>query len=217
MKTSILNEGIVKIIESKDVFLLEQKGWKKKEKERKESYGYKDYFFIKKMIMENSRSKKKNQSMALIDNKNIFDSLPPRIDSKNSKHFKDISSYNNISKIEYRKVANERHIIQWKSILETNYLNINNRIFLGNSLFPLLFCTPLIPFSIELKYADYEFKTTSKNKPPILYRQFKVICKKLRFWSSTKHCKKIYWWHKNTNWSGQIYEKNNKKVSGKHY
>ena len=43
---------------------------------KKESYGYKDQLLINKMIMETSRSKQKNLSMAWIDYDEAFDIIP---------------------------------------------------------------------------------------------------------------------------------------------
>ena len=51
-----------------DILHLEQKGLKKD--------GCKDQFIINKMIMKNCRSKQKNISMAWIDFKKAFDSVP---------------------------------------------------------------------------------------------------------------------------------------------
>ena len=41
----------------------------------------------------------------------------------------------------------------------------------------LPFCITLTSLSIELTNTDYGHKTKTKNKPPILYGRFKVICK----------------------------------------
>ena len=63
-------------------------------------------------------------------------------------------------------------------MLKINRLNINNGIFQEDSLSPLLFCIALIKerFPQNLK-TGCGYKTTSKNKPPLSYGQFKVIWK----------------------------------------
>ena len=48
------------------------------------------------------------------------------MDSKSSKHFKVISCYNNIPKMQYEKVAYNFRIIHEKETLKTNNLNFNN-------------------------------------------------------------------------------------------
>ena len=74
---------------------------------------------------------------------------------KSSKHFKDVPNHIKILNITNmdRKPTNLR-LIQEKSILETNNLNINNGIFQGNLIYPLFyfyfFCIDLIFMSVEL-------------------------------------------------------------------
>ena len=66
------------------------------------------------------------------------------MDSKSSTiFFKDISSYDNIPRIQYGKIN------PWKSMLKTNSLNINNRIFESS------FCMAQVPLPIELQNTDY--------------------------------------------------------------
>ena len=70
MIASILKDRIVKFIKVKSIFLLEYTGC------RKESYGCKVQFCIKKVILENSRSKSKNLSFVWIYYKNTFSYIP---------------------------------------------------------------------------------------------------------------------------------------------
>ena len=55
------------------------------------------------MIMEDCRSKMKKKYN--YDLNWIPDNVPHQMDSKNSKHFEDIPSYNSISKIQDEKTA----------------------------------------------------------------------------------------------------------------
>ena len=68
--TSILSERTYTFIENNEVFPLEQKGCKKG------SYGCKDQLLINKMLLEHCKSKHRNMSMAWIDYKKAFDSVP---------------------------------------------------------------------------------------------------------------------------------------------
>ena len=67
---SVLTDRTYLHLEQNDLLPLEQKGY------RHGSYGCKDQLLINKMILENSKKRKRNLSCAWIDYKKTFDSVP---------------------------------------------------------------------------------------------------------------------------------------------
>ena len=63
-------------------------------------------------------------------------------------------------------------------MLRTNNLNINNGIFQGNWLSPLLFRIALIPVSIELKNKKYGYKIETKKITHLFYMDHLKFYKK---------------------------------------
>ena len=68
--TSVLTDKIYSFLEGNNMFPLEQKGCKRG------TYGCKDQLLINKMINDDCHARKKNLSMAWIDYKKAFDSIP---------------------------------------------------------------------------------------------------------------------------------------------
>ena len=62
-------------------------------------------------------------------------------------------------------------------MLKTHNLNINDGIFKEDSLSLFHFCIALIPLSVEHKNTADGYKTTTKNKPLILYRGLNLYAK----------------------------------------
>ena len=68
--TSILTERVYKHLQDNNLFPIEQKGCKRG------SYGCKDQLLINRMVMENCKSRCRNLSVAWIDYRKAFDSVP---------------------------------------------------------------------------------------------------------------------------------------------
>ena len=100
--------------------------------------------------------------MAWIDNKSAFDTVLHKWILKIQNILKIIWILTTILKYSIERQHTILRLIHQKCVLKTNNLNINNGIFQGDLLSPLLFCTELILLSIELKHTKYGNKTTKK-------------------------------------------------------
>ena len=54
-------------------------------------------------------------------------------------------------------------------MLKTNYLNLNNGIFQGDTRSTFLFCIAQKPIFSELKNTDYGYKTTTRKLNPLFF------------------------------------------------
>ena len=123
-----------------------------------ESYGCKNQLLINKMILENSHSHNTNLSIAWIDYKKVFDSVPHSWIKKCLEKFK-------ISPVICNFLSHCMNI--WKTILVLNTgenilnagdISIKNDMFQGNSFSPILFCVALIPLSKLLNNTAYGYR-----------------------------------------------------------
>ena len=124
---------------------------------KRESYGCKNQLLINKMILENSHSHNTNLSIAWIDCKKVFDSVPHSWIKKCLETFK-------ISPVICNFLSHCMNM--WKTILVLNTgenilnagdISIKNDIFQGNSFSPILFCVALIPLSKFLNNTAYGY------------------------------------------------------------
>ena len=110
------------------------------------------------MILENCHNCKMNLSIARIDYKKAFDSMPHSWIEKCCEMFK-------ISSVLQNFLSHSMHM--WKTTLVLNTventlnagdININSGIFQGDSLSPVLFCVTLIPLSKLFNNTRYDYK-----------------------------------------------------------
>ena len=104
---------------------------------------------MNKIVLEDCKKEKKNLSVAWIDYKKAFDSMPHTWIIKCMEIFKLSPTL-----IQFIRVSME----QWKTVMilnapnpiTTNAIKINSGIFLGDSFSPLIFCLALAPLSFIL-------------------------------------------------------------------
>ena len=143
--TGIIGDAIYDHLEHGNYLENEQKGCVRNR------LGTKDQLLINKTILEDCRKRKRNLSMAWIDYKKAFDSVP------HSWVLKCLELYN-INK-DLTAFLKEQ-MTQWKTTMYLNHeegqlmvpnIKILRGIFQGDSLSPLLFCLALDPLSKILK------------------------------------------------------------------
>ena len=121
------------------------------------------------MILENCRNRNTNLSIAWIDYKKGFDSLPHSWIEKCLETFK-------ISPVLRNFLSH--NMCMWKTTLVLNTventlnagdININSGIFQGDSLAPILFCVTLIPLTTLLNNTGYIYKIYDNTIIRLLY------------------------------------------------
>ena len=161
--TSIFTEYTYPFLIDSDLFPDEQKGWKRG------SCGCKDQLLINKMILENCHNHNTNLSIAWIDYKKAFDSVPHSWIEKCLETFK-------ISPVLRNFLSHSMRI--WKTTLVLNTventlndgdININSGIFQEDFLSPILFCVTLIPLSKLLNNTGYGYKIYDNTVNHLVY------------------------------------------------
>ena len=137
--TSILTERSYTHITKNDIIPEEQRGC------ARNSYGCKDQLLINKVIIEDCKKKKKNLSMAWIDYRKAYDSVP------HGWILKTLQMYRfNEKLIKFMEAS----MSNWKTTMKLFYnagcitmdqIKIKRGIFQGDSFLPLLFCLALVP------------------------------------------------------------------------
>ena len=152
LTTSVLADKIHRHLEERGLLPIEQKGC------RKGSYGCKEILLMNKTIIDDARRKKKNLSMAWIDYKKAYDSVPHDwiLDalSMYQIHPK-LIKFCEISMNQWctRLCLNNQH-----QTIQSRSIQIKRGIFQGDSLSPLLFCISLIPLSRILSDLNKGYK-----------------------------------------------------------
>ena len=138
LQTSVITERMNVFMMANDLFPIEQKGCKRG------FYGCKGQLLINRMIIEDCKSKHRNLSIAWIEYRKAFDSVPHSWALKVLDLFKISPVLINFLRI---------NMSMWKITLNLTYQNgnlklkpikINSGIIQGDSLSPLLFCLSLI-------------------------------------------------------------------------
>ena len=149
MLTLNLAECIYNYLDNNELFPIEQKGC------RKGSYGCKDQLLINKMILENCKSKHRNLSMAWIDYRKAFDSVPHDWILKSLEIYKVSPVIVNFLRSNMKLWKTNLFLYHQQGTLKSNPIDITCGIFQGDSLSPLLFCLALFPLSLELNNTGY--------------------------------------------------------------
>ena len=128
----------------------EQKG------NRRNTRGTKDQLLIDKMILKNAKRRHTNLSVAWIDYKKAFDSVPH---SWISKVLDMLGINNSIRKFLHVAMGS------WKTLITVmghvmGQVNIRRGLFQGDSLSPLIFITALIPLTILLRKTGLGYHTS---------------------------------------------------------
>lgn len=172
--TSIISVKIAQYIDTNNLIPIEQKGC------CKGSYGCKDQLLYSKAILEDCQKHKKSLSLAWIDYKKAFDSVP---------HNWIIKSLELIG-ISSEVISFCRRIIPtWRTTLllttdttslQSDIIRIKRGIYQGDSLSPLLFCIAMAPLSRLLNSlkVGYEIKDTNSCISHLIYMDdLKLTCR----------------------------------------
>ena len=149
---SILTECTYSFLIDSGLFSDEQKGCKRG------SYDCKDQLLINKMILENCRSRNNNLSIAWIDYKKTFDSIPYSWIEKSLETFKISPVLRNFLSHSMRMWKTTLVLNTGENTLSGGDININSSIFQGDSLSHILFCVALIPLNKLLNNTGYGYK-----------------------------------------------------------
>ena len=134
--TSILTEYTYSFLIDSGLFLDEQKGRKRG------SYGYKDQLLINKMILENCHKRNTNLSIAWIDYKKAFDSVPHSWIEKCLEPFKISPVLRNFLSHSMRMWKTTLVLNTVENTLNTGDIDINSGIFQRDSFFYFVLCFP---------------------------------------------------------------------------
>ena len=146
--TGIIADAIYDHLDAGNYLEKEQKGC------MREKLGTKDQLLINKAILEDCRKRQRNLSMAWIDYKKAFDSVP------HSWILRCLELYNINEEI---RAFLRSQMRKWKTTITLNHsegqivvpgIKIQRGIFQGDSLSPLLFCLAIDPLSKILKEHD---------------------------------------------------------------
>ena len=142
------------------------------------------------MILENCHNRDTNLSIAWIDYQKAFDNVPHSWIEKCLETFK-------ISPVLRNFLSHS--MCMWKTTLvlktventlNAGDVNINNGIFQGDSLSPILFCVTLIPFRKLLNNTGYGYKIYDNTINHLFYMDnLKLFAKNDQ---QLKHCKTIH-------------------------
>ena len=158
--TGIMSEKTYQHLFENHLLPVEQKGCRKK------TMGTKDHLVIDKMVMGDSKSRKKNLSMGWIDFKKAYDMVPHSWILETLKMFGVADNLVNIIK---------SSMPNWKTDLFASNkflgsVNIKRGIFQGDSFSPLLFVIALIPITLVLRKSKIGYKLgTMKDDSPSLH------------------------------------------------
>ena len=150
--TSILTEYTHSFLIDSGLFPNEQKGCKCG------SYGCKDELLINKMILEICHHCNTNLSIAWVDYKKAFNSIPHSWIEKSLETFKISPVLRNFLSNSMRMQKTTLVLNTGENILNGGDININGGIFQGDSFSPILFCVALIPLSKLLNNTGYGYK-----------------------------------------------------------
>ncbi|KAL7634727.1 UNVERIFIED_CONTAM: hypothetical protein RMT77_015104 [Armadillidium vulgare] len=166
--TAIIASRIYSHIENNNIINEEQKGC------IRNSLGTKDQLLINKMILENSWKNQKHLSMAWIDYKKAYDSVPHSWILEVLKIYKVSEKIVNFIKEGMKQWRVNLKLKHEKGAIEINKINIKRGIFQGDSLSPLLFILAINPLSILINNLQngYRVNPRSEKSPKIISHLF---------------------------------------------
>ena len=149
--TSILTDCTYTFLENNNLLPTEQKGC------RLGSYGCKDQLLMNKMVLEHCNSNTKNLSVAWIDYKKAFDSIPHDWIIKAMEMYRVAPEIINFVKIRIKTLKTILILNHGNGSITSNNISINRGIFQGDSFFRLSFCIALFPLSKLLNESNRRY------------------------------------------------------------
>jgi hypothetical protein len=139
--TSVLSDRTYNHLQEYGILPVQQKGC------RRGSYGCKDQLLINRMIMEDCHAKKKNLSMAWIDYRKAFDSVPHSWILKSMELYGLSPAVVRFMEWSMKTWRTTLHLTHNNVVDQSAEISISRGIYQGDSFSPLLFCIALIPLS----------------------------------------------------------------------
>ena len=127
--------------------------------------GAKDQLLINKAITENSKKRQTNLSMAWIDYKKAYDSIPHSWINKIINIYKISPNIIEFLKESMKHWSINLNLHHTSGSIDINHIKIKTGIFQGDSLSPLLFCMCVDPLSklLNISKTGYRMKENGKN------------------------------------------------------
>ena len=121
------------------------------------------------MILEHCRKAKRNLSIAWIDYRKAFDSVPHSWILKTMQIYKISPTLINFMKHSMSTWKTTMILNYSTGKIETNPIRVRNGIFQGDSLSPLLFCLALAPLSTLLNNTDMGYTVYGEKLNHLFY------------------------------------------------
>lgn len=150
--TAIISDKLYEHLMLNRILPPEQKGC------RKGARGCKDQLLVSKMIIEDAKKRKKTLSMAWVDYKKAFDSVPHSWILDALKIYRVSPRIVKFVGESMTKWQTKITLTHQSQTIKTRNIAINRGIFQGDSLSPLLFCLSLIPLSSMLNRERYGYE-----------------------------------------------------------
>ena len=130
----------------------------------RKTLGTKDQLLINKAITENSKKRQTNLSMAWIDYKKAYDSIPHSWIKKVISMYKIAPNIIKFLEESMKQWSINLHLYHGSGSVDINSIKIKRGIFQGDSLSPLLFCICLDPLSKLLNNSNTGYKLKENNE-----------------------------------------------------
>ena len=156
--TGILTDRIYNHVTENGMLEKQQKGCIRK------TLGTKDQLLINKAITENSKKRQTNLSMAWIDYKKAYDSIPHSWIKKVISMYKIAPNIIKFLEESMKQWSINLHLYHGSGSVDINSIKIKRGIFQGDSLSPLLFCICLDPLSKLLNNSNTGYKLKENNE-----------------------------------------------------
>ncbi|XP_047501775.1 uncharacterized protein LOC125047544 [Penaeus chinensis] len=157
--TALISERMYAHLLGNDVLPTEQKGG------RKATRGCKDQLLVDKAVIEDAKRGKRNLSMAWIDYKKAYDSVPHSWIIAAMKIYGTCPTIVKFLEAAMKEWNTEMQLYHSGGCIKTGRIAIKRGIFQGDSLSPLLFCLSLVPLTNIL---------TSDNLGYVMHKEHRV-------------------------------------------
>lgn len=156
--TATVSEKLYDHLMANKILPDEQKGCKKGAR------GCKDQLLISKMVIQDAKKRKKNLTMAWIDYKKAFDSVPHSWILQALKIYRVSPTIIRFVEESMKEWKTEMYLYHQQGSVQTGQIAIKRGIFQGDSLSPLLFCMSLIPLTNMINRQGLGYEIDGENK-----------------------------------------------------